>query len=124
MRGQLIMSLPVSIAWPPQTVNGIHTFGLHTVLAACGTALLIESTQHVCQSLHQCAQVSTLVMSLPPLVERVAELEGRLTRSLTVAKQGLDILADQLVALGALNGRSSPNKNPLAGMAVLRSCKQ
>ena len=60
-------------------------------------------------------QVSALVSALPPLLERVAELEGRLTRSLSVAKQGLDILADQLVALGALSGRSSPNKNPLAG---------
>lgn len=61
-------------------------------------------------------QVSTLVSTLPPLVERVSELEARLTRSLTIAKQGLDILADQLVALGALNGRSSPSKkNPLAG---------
>jgi hypothetical protein len=100
------------------TDSECHPFSRHTVLAARGTALLIESTRHVCQSLHQCAQVSTLVTSLPPLVERVAELEGRLTRSLTVAKQGLDILADQLVALGALNGRSSPNKNPLAGTAV------
>jgi hypothetical protein len=63
-----------------------------------------------------CLQVSTLVSSLPPLVERVSELEARLTRSLAIAKQGLDILADQLVALGALNGRGSPNKkNPLAG---------
>ena len=62
-----------------------------------------------------CPQVATLVSSLPPLAERVGELEARLTRSLAVAKQGLDILADQLVALGALNGRASPNKNPLAG---------
>jgi hypothetical protein len=67
---------------------------------------------------HVCAQVSTLVSSLQPLVYRVAELEGRLTRSLSVAKQGLDILADQLVALGALNGRSSPTKNPLAGVCA------
>jgi len=59
--------------------------------------------------------VSSLASALPPLVDRVAQLDGRLTRSLSVAKQGLDILADQLVALGALNGRSSPNKNPLAG---------
>lgn len=68
----------------------------------------------MCLRLH--VQVSTLVSSLQPLIDRVAELEGRLTRSLAVAKQGLDILADQLVALGALNGRSSPNKNPLAGV--------
>jgi hypothetical protein len=67
-------------------------------------------------TVHGSVQVSTLVSSLQPLVERVAELEARLTRSLAVAKQGLDILADQLVALGALNGRSSPTKNPLAGM--------
>lgn len=66
-----------------------------------------------------CLQVSTLVSTLPPLIDRVAELESRLTRSLTIAKQGLDILADQLVALGALSGRSSPNKNPLAGDSSL-----
>jgi hypothetical protein len=55
----------------------------------------------------------------------MSELESRLTRSLTIAKQGLDILADQLVALGALNGRSSPNKkNPLAGSCANACCGQ
>lgn len=61
------------------------------------------------------AQVSGVVSMLPVVVERVGVLEVQLQRSLAVAKQGLDILADQLVALGALNGRSSPSKNPLAG---------
>lgn len=68
---------------------------------------------------HRPVQVSSLASSLSPLVERVAELESRLHRSLAIAKQGLDILADQLVALGAMNGRGSPNKkNPLAGRCV------
>lgn len=63
-------------------------------------------------------QVLGVSSALPVVVERVADLEGRLGRSLAAARRGLDILADQLVALGALNGRSSPNKNPLAGGSV------
>lgn len=81
----------------------------------------------VCDVLTLCMllrlQVSTLASTLPPLFERVSELEARLTRSLAIAKQGLDILADQLVALGALNGRSSPSKkNPLAGAGRESHC--
>lgn len=53
--------------------------------------------------------------ALPVLVDRVASMEGCQSRALTTARRGLDILADQLVALGALSGRSSPNRNPLAG---------
>jgi hypothetical protein len=56
-----------------------------------------------------------MASSLPLVVGRMGELEGRLARSLAVARRGLELLADQLVALGALNGRASPNKNPLAG---------
>jgi hypothetical protein len=60
-------------------------------------------------------QVSSVASSLPLVVGRMSELQGRLARSLAVARRGLELLADQLVALGALNGRASPNKNPLAG---------
>jgi hypothetical protein len=62
-----------------------------------------------------CCQVSSMTSSLPLVVGRMGELQGRLVRSLAVARRGLELLADQLVALGALNGRASPNKNPLAG---------
>lgn len=60
--------------------------------------------------------------ALPVLVETVSDMEGRLNRAITIARRGLDILADQLVALGALSGRGSPNKNPLAGGQRLRHC--
>jgi hypothetical protein len=60
-------------------------------------------------------QVLSVTSSLPLVVGRMGELEGRLARSLAVARRGLELLADQLEALGALNGRASPNKNPLAG---------
>jgi hypothetical protein len=65
-------------------------------------------------AVHHC-QVSSVASSLPLVVGRMSDLEGRLVRSLAVARRGLELLADQLVALGALNGRASPNKNPLAG---------
>jgi hypothetical protein len=61
------------------------------------------------------AQVSGVAGTLPVLLDKVTDLEGRLMRTITIARRGLDILADQLVALGALNGRSTPTKNPLAG---------
>ncbi|WIA12501.1 hypothetical protein OEZ85_012534 [Tetradesmus obliquus] len=60
--------------------------------------------------------VSSMATSLPLMAGRMGELEGRLARSLAVARRGLELLADQLVALGALNGRASPNKNPLAAL--------
>ncbi|WIA32658.1 hypothetical protein OEZ86_003459 [Tetradesmus obliquus] len=61
-------------------------------------------------------KVSSMATSLPLMAGRMGELEGRLARSLAVARRGLELLADQLVALGALNGRASPNKNPLAAL--------
>lgn len=64
-----------------------------------------------------------MATSLPLMAGRMGELEGRLARSLAVARRGLELLADQLVALGALNGRASPNKNPLAGQRRGCSCQ-
>eukprot|EP00775_Hariotina_reticulata_P009145 gene9145-9313_t len=61
-------------------------------------------------------KVSGIAGTLPVLLDKVSDLEGRLTRTITIARRGLDILADQLVALGALNGRSTPTKNPLAAL--------
>jgi hypothetical protein len=97
-------------------VTVMHTFGIMRQTYRLDPYYGFKLRSHFPAVVLLCFQVSSLASTLPPLIERVSELESRLTRSLTIAKQGLDILADQLVALGALNGRSSPNKkNPLAG---------
>jgi hypothetical protein len=54
---------------------------------------------------------------LPGVVGRMGQLERQLQRSLGMARQGLEILADQLVALGALKGRpTSPMKHALGSL--------
>lgn len=77
------------------------------------------SQERICACWLIVFQVSGVAGALPVLVEKVSDMEGRLGRALAIARRGLDILADQLVALGALNGRGSPNKNPLAGKNLL-----
>jgi hypothetical protein len=86
-------------------------------LAAAVTRLAARGADADGRGAELAAQVSGVAALLPGVAARVAVAEGHLGCSLRVAKQGLDILADQLVALGALNARraGSPSKNPLAG---------